>query len=301
MLLLQAAVSPPRPKPVVSAEPPAVLPTGVLALPMTLAAVALRAVAPSIDSHQSLDILLRTTLCMEFLIAALPDLAALDSLHITVGFEDAEEEPYSRMLCAVCAMPALCIFHLTDDSVMDHHILSLAAAFNDRMPLEILKMDVTPENDDPGGVFGPALAVMPNIRELHFMDGTIVAGGCVTARLFGRQFDKLELMRFDRMVFTPTDLAAIRGEWPIFPVVHTLQIGFDEDHYGAGSMSTIDIEVSVFSHPPRIQNKLSKFKHATQNCTLAQGTCHHNAHAVRCTLLSRQRPGVSALAPAAAN
>ena len=248
VLLLQAAVSPPRPKPVVLAEPSSVLPTGVLALPMTLAAVGLRAVAPSIDSHQSLDILLRTPLCMEFLIAALPDLAALDSLHITVGCEDAEEEPYSRMLCAVCAMPALHIFHLTDDSVMDHHILSLAAAFNDRMPLEILKMDVTPQNEDAGGVFGPALAVMPNIRELHFMDGSIVAGGCVTARLFRRCFETLELLRFDRMVFTQADLTAISGDWSIFPHVHTLQVGFDEDHYGSGSI-TIDVQVSTESHP----------------------------------------------------
>ena len=275
MLLLQAAVSPPRPKPVVSAEPPAVLPTGVLALPMSLATVALRAVAPSIDSHQSLDILLRTPFCMEFFIAALPDLAALDSLHVTVGFEDAEEEPYSRMLCAVCAMPALHIFHLTDDSVMDHHILSFAAAFNDRMPLEVLKMDVTPENEDPGGVFGPALAVIPNIRELHFMDGSIVAGGCVTARLFSRQFDKLEMMCFDRMVFTQTDLAAIRGDWAIFPTVHKLQLGMEEDNYGSGSMSTISIQVGhrSRSHQP-----------AQLACvwTLVRATAVYSVCATRC-------------------
>ena len=218
---------------------------------------------------------------MEVLIAALPDLKTLHSLHITVRFEGAGEEPYSRMLHAVCALPVLYAFHLTDNSVMDHHILSLAAAFNEGMVLEVLHLDLMPATEDTGGVFGAALSLVPNIRDVHFMDSSVAAGGCSTTRDVGRPFNSLEIMRFDRMVFHPGDLTAIHGEWLIFPNVHTLQLGFEHDRYGSGQKEIINLEVRESPlHPmSRCSPTKSTLRHA---CLAKRCSCVRHAYVTVC-------------------
>eukprot|EP00892_Ulva_mutabilis_P008810 jgi/Ulvmu1/6300/UM029_0007.1 len=166
----------PAPTPSYHPPPPITLPPGVCALPLSLSDVALRACARDIDANHSLNISLCTPACMELLTSALLGIPALDSLHITVSFGVRDESPYRHMLRAVCAMPRLFLLQLTDTTVMDQHILSLAAEVHGGMPLEELRMEVAQETAEAGGGVhrGSRRAAAAAVAELH---GGLPVGG----------------------------------------------------------------------------------------------------------------------------